>query len=355
MRRRTKKIGAGNSRLVIYIAVIAIMWLVGRVYTKYIEPHEELIESFAEDFTPSKQSEPAASEKPSAQSDSPAKSNPSPTTPKSAGQNKSQSRGKAYRSGWAELPATPQHSQLYFTSHLHNNTQRNYSACFSSKYHCPVWVAAPLHDCYKGDAKRSDSFTFDPTISIDFQPSLSRSFGQYTRGHLLGSAERNASREMNKQTFYATNIAPQLREGFNAQGGAWNNIERVADRQICADTLYVVTGCLFDDYTHHDGRKVKASTTKNKNDGKQIGVPTAYYKAMLRTKRGSTGKSVMECSSDELKCAAIIVPHTSASKYKPSKKDLISIEELERLSGVEFFVNVENAPKKRVNPSDWGL
>lgn len=342
----------------IYLAVLAIVWLTDYVYTRFIEPQKEPIETIAESSSVSQTiNPPAADKKPSA--DKPAdnstqKTEATKSNKPAKSSNEVKSNLTTYRSGWAELPATPKQAHLYTTHHLYEQG-RNYSACYSSEHHCPVWVAAPLHSSYKGDVKRGDSFTFDPTLSIDIQPSISRSYGEYTRGHLLGSAARTATRLMNKQTFYATNIAPQLQNGFNAQGGAWNNVEAIVDKQICADTLYVVTGCLFNDYTHSDGRIVKASTTTNKNDGKKIGVPTAYYKALLRTKRGTTGKSVMECKGEELKCVAIIVPHVSATKYKPSKADLISIKELEERSGVVFFANVQNAPKEKVTPSDWGL
>ena len=352
MRRRTKKKSLGKGRLLVYVAVMAMIWLADYVYTNYVEPKRQIIEQRLE-----QQLNAPAANAPTSESDIDAAPQHKPEQRPQAKNTTAtaSSQSKTLRAGWAELPATPNQKEQYTTMHLCEGDIRNFTACFSSEHCCPVWVAAPLHRSYKGEAKRSDSFTFDPTLSIEFQPLISRSYGSYTRGHLLGSAERTASKEMNKQTFYATNIAPQLQAGFNAQGGVWNNVERVADKQICSDTLYVVTGCLFGDYTHTDGRKVKASTTTNKGDGKQIGVPTAYYKAMLRTKRGSTGKSVRECSAEELKCAAIIVPHASASGYKPSKQDLITIRELERLSGVTLFANVKNAPKDRAEASEWGL
>ena len=172
---------------------------------------------------------------------------------------------------------------------------------------------------------------------------------------MLGSAERTASREMNNQTFYSTNIAPQLREGFNERGGAWNNLEYFVDRQVCADTLYVVTGAIYEPFTDSDGALIEPRTTRNKNDNKQIGVPTAYYKALLRTRSGRTGRSVEECKASELKCAAFIVGHRSASGRKPSADDMISIKELERLTGIDFFANVPHAPEREANASDWGL
>jgi DNA/RNA endonuclease G (NUC1) len=265
------------------------------------------------------------------------------------------SKYKTLREGWAELPAEVEHDDLYTTYHMCDDSRRNYTVCYSSEHRCPVWVASPMHPSYKGEAPRSDAFIFDPTLPMDIQPLLRRSYGEYTRGHLVGSAERTTSEQANRQTFYASNIAPQLQVGFNAANGAWNNWERFADKQSCADTLYVVTGCLFGDYADASGLEVKATTTVNKNDGEKVGVPTAYYKVLLRTRSGKTGRSVRECKADELKCAAFVVGHYSAKGRKPTAADMMSVEELERLTGFTFFANVPNAPKGKANAADWGL
>jgi DNA/RNA endonuclease G (NUC1) len=254
---------------------------------------------------------------------------------------------------WPELPKMRQTDEEYVVSHTVGG-RRNYTVCYSSEHRSPVWVAAPVHRSYTGDVKRVDNYDFDPSLPVNIQPRLARSYGDYTRGHMLGSAERTVSRELNNQTFYVTNIAPQLRDGFNERGGAWNNLEAFVDRQICADTLYVVTGAIYERFTDSDGTIIEPRTTTNKNDGERVGVPTAYYKALLRTKSGRTGRAVGECRSSELKCAAFIVGHRSASGRKPSAKDMISIKELERLTGVDFFAGV-NAPENTARAEDWGL
>ena len=246
-----------------------------------------------------------------------------------------------------------QTDEEYVVSHTVGG-RRNYTVCYSSEHRSPVWVAAPVHRSYTGSVKRVDNYDFDPSLPVNIQPRLARSYGDYTRGHMLGSAERTASRELNNQTFYVTNIAPQLRDGFNERGGAWNNLEAFVDRQICADTLYVVTGAIYERFTDSDGTIIEPRTTVNKNDGERVGVPTAYYKALLRTKSGRTGRAVGECRASELKCAAFIVGHRSASGRKPSAKDMISIKELERLTGVDFFAGV-NAPENTARAEDWGL
>ena len=322
MRRRTHKLG-GN-KTIIYIIVVVLLVAGNYLYDNFAPEQAEAAEIEEVEFTESSAEAPAP-------------------------------KGKTAHAGWAELPSQKASNDIYITSHLLGDNRRNYTVCYSREQRAPLWVAAPVHRAYKGDVKRVDNYDFDPTLPVNIQITLNRSYGDYTRGHMLGSGERTATREMNNQTFYVTNIAPQLREGFNERGGAWNNLEYFVDRQLCADTLYVVTGAIYDDFTAPDGTNIKARTTVNKNDNKRVGVPTAYYKALLRTKSGRTGKSVMECKASELKCAAFIIPHRSDAGHKPTAEDMISIKELERLTGVNFFANVPNAPESKAEAKDWGL
>ena len=336
MRRRTRKMS--NRRPVVYLAIIAAAALLNFVYDNYApQPSEPAVENTTAE-TP---------EVPAAKA----------TAPESI----ASAPANVYRTGWPELPAERADDDRYYTRHLFGAAAdgtpavRNYSSCYSRRHRCPVWVAAPLHPSYRAEARRSDRFRFDPTLPVDIQPLLRSSYGDYTRGHLLGSAERTVSGEANAQTFYASNIAPQLGRGFNAANGAWNNLEIFVDRQVCADTLYVVTGCLFDDYTDAGGRRVEASATLNKNDGAQVAVPTAYYKVLLRTRAGDTGRRVADCKSSELKCAAFVVGHYDARGRKPSAADMMSVAEIERITGETFFAGVPAAPKLSADPRDWGL
>ena len=322
MRRRTHKLG-GN-KTIIYIIVVVLLVAGNYLYDNFAPEQAEAAALEEVEFTESSAEAPAP-------------------------------KGKTAHAGWAELPSQKASNDIYITSHLLGDNRRNYTVCYSREQRAPLWVAAPVHRTYKGDVKRVDNYDFDPTLPVNIQITLNRSYGDYTRGHMLGSGERTATREMNNQTFYVTNIAPQLREGFNERGGAWNNLEYFVDRQLCADTLYVVTGAIYDDFTAPDGTNIKARTTVNKNDNKRVGVPTAYYKALLRTKSGRTGKSVADCKASELKCAAFIVAHRSDSGHKPTVEDMISIKELERLTGVNFFANVPNAPESKAEAKDWGL
>lgn len=355
--KRTRR--KSGSRIILYIIALLALGVM-HLYNRFVNrEHDsemiELINSSTAESSPNPKNTTQSGEEADFESES-AKTAPSNSKQqKRASSTKTKStNNNIYRTGWAELPAEKSDKTLYYTHHIiAEEARRNYSACFSSRHHCPVWIAYPLHTSYKGETKRSDSFDYDPTIPINIQPQLRRSFGEFTRGHLLGSAERTSSSEANRQTFYATNIAPQIQNGFNASNGAWNNLERFVSRQICSDTLYVVTGCLFTDYSDISGIDIEASTTINKNDGKNVAVPTAFYKVLLRTRKGNTGRSVYDCGSEELKCAAFIVGHYSAAGRKPSKEIMMSVHDLEKLTGIEFFAGVSNAPKQSVNVADW--
>ncbi len=253
--------------------------------------------------------------------------------------------GETKFAGWAELPdEQPEKSgDYYYAYHMRADADkiRNFTVCYSKDKMCPVWVASPMHPSYKGSSGRNDSYKDDPAIPV-------RENGRwdgYTRGHMRGSGDRTVSVATNKQVFYHSNIAPQLGYvnggAFNSGGGVWNNLEDYTDGLWCSDTLYMVNGC----YWENNNKRVDGTT-----------IPTHYYKVMLRTKKGNSGKSVYNCTKDELMCVAFIVEHnTKQHMVKPHTGMMRSVDEIEKLTGHNFFANVPNAPTSSYKASDWGL
>lgn len=272
---------------------------------------------------------------------------------------------------WAELPVMydadrngvhDNDANLYYATHFTDlksptgGAARNYTVCFSGEHHCPVWVAAPRHQMYqvKG-VKRTDAYKRDPKIPADIQYYSKSTGSGCNKGHMLGSAERIASRTTNEQVFYYSNIAPQLSSGFNTGGGGWNILEEFVDGQVCSDTLYVVIGCYFDKFTDGYGESAspKTITFGGRND---VDMPTMFYYALLRTKKGNSGKSVRNCSASEIQCAAFVRTHTNSLKgQRVSSKEMMSISDLEKITGIRYFENVPNAPKTSFKASEWGL
>lgn len=266
--------------------------------------------------------------------------------------------------GWPELipeDAAKAGSEYYYAYHLcpdftvNGYKARNYTVCFSATHHCPVWVAAPRHACYEGSSGRSKTYGADPDIPSNLQYNSKSTGDGCNKGHMLGSAERTRSAAINRQVFYYSNIAPQYSSGFNTGGGGWNTLEAWIDEKVCADTTYLVIGTYFEAYT--DGYGKSAQPKKISFGGRSdVSCPTMFYIAALRTKKGTTGKSVRNCTADELMCAAFVRAHSNDLKgQKVTSREMMSIADLEKLTGHRFFVNVPNAPKSSCTPSDWGL
>ena len=197
------------------------------------------------------------------------------------------------------------------------------------------WVAYPLNRGLIGAGSgRTDAWGLDPNLPQGQQPVLYGSWGVgwLDRGHQIPSADRLRDGD-NQQTFYGTNMTPQIGKNFNQ--GIWAKLEgKVRSWSDKYDTLYVVTGCV-----------VKQNSTQGKynqvggyvfdNDRKRVAVPTAYYKAVLGYKESSSTYGYGGYCG-----AAIYYDHEDIYDTGIYASDLISIRELEEKLGYKLFVNL---------------
>lgn len=226
------------------------------------------------------------------------------------------------KTDWMELPAMDNDAYGYYSHSfsMKNNVYRNYSFAWSQKDLVSVWMAYPLCKTYTDKVvDRTDAWNYDPILGPELSCApFSGYAGDYARGHQVPSADRLCCREANEQTFYGTNIIPQLNEHNE---GIWQNLEnRIREVANASDTTYVVTGCVVEGS--------KEITTDS--DGKNITVPVAYYKAVLRYKKGD---------SDVWTGAAFYTEHKNYTSHD-LKPVSMSIDELEEITGHDFFVNL---------------
>lgn len=223
---------------------------------------------------------------------------------------------------WLELPAMT-NSNLGYYSHsfkMNGNTYRNYSFGWSQKDRVALWVAYPLCKFYtNGSAGRTNAWALDPLLGDNSAAPFGGYCGDYARGHQLPSADRQCCYDANAQTFYGTNMTPQL----NAHNeGIWSSLEnKVRNIANSSDTTYVVTGVI-----------VSASGKKEKDSyGNSVTVPDAYFKVLLRYSKSST--------LGQWNAAAFYLEHRSYSG-NISKEHSMSVDELEKKTGFDFFVNL---------------
>ena len=235
---------------------------------------------------------------------------------------------------------------------------RNYSVCYDVDRHISHWVAYPIFKkVYETPVlSRVNDFNYDPNDQLPVIPTRDqqyigtggngRGYGAkgYDRGHMLPQASRYNNYEPNRMTYYGTNMMPQ---NSTLNQNIWASLEgkvRGWGGLQTYDTLYVVTGC------HFDG----SQTSTIDNGGNTLPVPTQYYKVLLRSKNGSTGRSVASLPADELQAIGFWYEQTTDKAQTPDNCAM-SVAEIEAKCGFEFFVNVPNAPKSGYSPGEWGL
>ncbi|MBB4045199.1 endonuclease G [Bacteroides reticulotermitis] len=250
---------------------------------------------------------------------------------------------------WAEIPEFKENANYQYVTHyvpLNNKTIRNYSICFDKSKKAALWVAYPIHTAYlKGTGGRTDLWAFDPIVPSNNQANcVDRSYGgNYDRGHQIASADRLGTDEMNAQTFYMTNMTPQLNR---LNQDMWARLENKVRTYNCSDTLFVVTGAYF---------APGSSTTTTDGKGNTVPLPTSYYKVLLRTKSGKTGKAVKDCSDDELISIGFWVDHKSYGNIEPPSSVCTTVADIESKTGFKFFPQVSNSVKQQRDLTTWGI
>lgn len=219
---------------------------------------------------------------------------------------------------------------------------RNYSMLYDTKMKMAYWVAYPLHSYYtvKGEGVgRKDRWISDPIVSnTGFQAVVSSSYSgnTYRRGHQIPSNDRVGTQSMNDQTFYFTNQTPQRQNKFN--GAIWMNLEhKINGWSTASDTVYVVTGAVP---PSDDATWIKEKSIED-NDGKDIPIPSYYFKAVARKING------------KYHTIAFWLQHKDYANANAYMDYAISVSELEEHTHFEFFPGLDESIKKELDKSKW--
>ena len=221
----------------------------------------------------------------------------------------------------------------------------NLAIGYDARWHHPRWVAFRFDtETRPTRVKRSGKFTFDPLLAPSERLTGNAYQGTgYDRGHLVASSDRTYSLEANKQTFYMSNMTPQVKE-FNQK--YWVALERLVQdlgrNNSFADTLYIVKGGAIND--PKDFSKVLTL------EGKKVPVPRHNFMALLKVKNGKYSSIGFWLENKD---------YGRAGKKEDMVKHAVTIAKLEKLTGINFFHNLPDAIEKRIESyysfADWTL
>lgn len=194
---------------------------------------------------------------------------------------------------------------------------RNYSMLYDTNLKMAYWVAYPLCSWYLGDSGRTDAWGYDDKLAENLQPNLLKGISGYDRGHQIPSGDRTRSNPINSQTFYYTNMTPQIGQKMNQ--AIWADLESaVRGWSSATDTLYVVTGAMPTTQTDQTIKYVQD------NDGKNMAVPKYYFKALARK------------INEQFQTVAYKLDNISYS-HRDYNVGILSVKELEEITGFTFF------------------
>ena len=201
---------------------------------------------------------------------------------------------------------------------------------------------------WKSTSWKGDPFQEDISIPETYRTKLFdyKNTG-YDRGHICPSADRVNSKDANEQTFYLSNMQPQIHE-FNV--GVWESMEdqlrNTWNTSKYRDVLYVCKGGTIDNNSQILGYTNNKYATGTYN---KLLVPKYFFAAILAVENG------------KYKAIGLWFEHKKNSD-KVLSNYVVSIDELEKLTGIDFFCNLPDSIENKVESatkaemlSDWGL
>ena len=197
-----------------------------------------------------------------------------------------------------------------------------------------------------GYIKREDNFIEDIDIPEMYRTTYDHYRGSgYTRGHICASADRWNAQEANQQTFLYSNMQPQL---YDFNGGIWAQLEmkvRNWNSASFCDTLYVCKGGTID----HSSDIIE---TVRQGTKWALLVPKYFFMAILCKNSSPTNGGY--------KAIGFYLEHRDDYEDEKNFTPYIrSIDQLEQLTGIDFFCNlpdaIEDKVEATVTPTAWGF
>lgn len=204
------------------------------------------------------------------------------------------------------------------------------------------WTCYTLYaDNSQSNTDRSDGFMPDPDAFNSSQLEDYSNSG-FSKGHLCPSADRQCNEEQNLQTFYLTNMQPQWQ---NHNGVLWANMEALVRNYVAkanttnaqCDTLYIVKAATITDKVTINGVETEGIYQEKCNN--KLIIPKYFYMALLHYNK----------ASNSYKAIAFWTLHENAKDTNKNYGDYaISIDELEKRTGIDFFCNLPDEIEKVV-------
>lgn len=212
---------------------------------------------------------------------------------------------------------------------------------FDRRLRNPQWVVehiTPESLALSGGDRKHSVFLEDQAIPEKFRGKLKDYFRSgYDRGHQVPAADAKWSQEAMNDTFYLSNMCPQVGEGFNRD--YWAHFEDFCRRLTTRyPSVRIVTGPLYLPKRDTADGKWKVSYEVIGNPP-NIAVPTHFYKVIFAEDGTVSGPVAL---------GAFVLPNAPIPNEKPITDFEVPVEAVERASGLEFASKLPVQRRKRL-------
>ncbi|EDV25624.1 uncharacterized protein TRIADDRAFT_55918 [Trichoplax adhaerens] len=210
--------------------------------------------------------------------------------------------------------------------------REDYVLSYNRVHRTANWVIEHLtaDKVFQRDFKRKSSmFKEDTSVPVLFRSTKKdyRNSG-FDRGHLAPAGDHGYSLKALKDTFYLSNMSPQVGVGFNRD--IWKRLEEYTRNQTRVYTdIYVITGPLYlpKESAEKDGKRYVKYQVIGKND---VSVPTHFFKIIV-------GDNRKKKSNAQLQLQVFQMPNEKISKGTPLDEYKTSLKSVEKASGLLFL------------------
>ncbi|XP_063159405.1 nuclease EXOG, mitochondrial [Candoia aspera] len=213
----------------------------------------------------------------------------------------------------------------------------NHALSYDQAKRVPRWVIEHISKCKtSGSADRKHcKFKPDPNIPSTFSAMNEDYIGSgWSRGHMAPAGDNKYSPEAMAETFYLSNIVPQ---NYENNAGFWNRVEMYCrDLTERFEDVWIVSGPLTLPQLDEDGKKKVVYQVIGKDD---VAVPSHLYKVILARRS--------EVPKDPLVLGAFVIPNNPIGFEHQLQEFQVGIEDLEKMSGLVFFPEVNKAKDVR--------
>ena len=208
---------------------------------------------------------------------------------------------------------------------------RFYTLSYAEKYEQAEWVAYELTpESLTNKHYERPFFIKDNLVKTESADWRNYKKSGFDKGHLCPAGDMKFSVDAFEDTFYTSNISPQTHD-FNS--GIWNKLEeKVRYWAKKYNGIYVITGPVLTSGLKTIGRE-------------NVAVPNYFYKILVNK------------TASETKVIAFLLP--SSDSQKPLYTFVVSVDELEKVSGIDFFAKlpdaIENELEKNSSYKNWSF